>query len=304
MKSYYVVLWMPTVTHNNFEYRYIPETEVFETSDGLDRKELKDKDSSLYAKITIDVNRNFEVLVYSDKVGEEVLKDECFVLKYIEHSHNGLFKFSMEIPDTGNALIKIDKNGKPVFPCDIYNKMKEFYHRHSYHTVDDGDSTLKPYLSEKDVDIKKENNEALKHYLCQYEKKFTNSFGLLSNLYDKLIKKNRWSVYLKLILGEDKHSSFYQMSTAMKGDMTYCNTLLNSCYNKFESVCNTEEVKNARRRTFNIKNITKGVDTMVERVNNHFSVSTAMISLWIALFAIVLSFLFFVLSVNQNFITQ
>jgi hypothetical protein len=43
---------------------------------GIDNK----MDSSLYAKITIDVNKNFEVLVYSDKKGEHVLKDEYLLL--------------------------------------------------------------------------------------------------------------------------------------------------------------------------------------------------------------------------------
>jgi transposase len=108
----------------------------------------------------------------------------------------------MEIPDTGNALIKIDKNGKPVFPCDIYNKMKEFYHRHSYHTVDDGDSTLKPYISEKDVDIKKENNEALKHYLCQYFRKFSQE--QLDNV--KLFVTDLWETYKDISFTYFKHA--------------------------------------------------------------------------------------------------
>lgn len=310
MRTFYVVLWMPTVVHADFNWLYKQETNVFEISDGLSADSLQQDDSCLYAHIEIDNNKCFKINIYGDKEKQQLFRDESFSLIYVDHSHNGLFKYRLDIPDAGNALIKIGANGLAVFPCDIYNRLKEFYHLHNYHAVDDGDSIIKPFVSAEDIDIKSENNEALRHYLSQYESKFSHSFLMLSNLYDLLMKKKRWSVYLKLMMGKGKHGPFYQMSTAIKGDKTYCNTLLNSCYNRFieleaDEQASEEEkerikalVKNAKRQKFNIENITHSVSIMVERVNNHFSISTSVISFWLAFVAIVLSTIFFLISVR------
>lgn len=300
MKNLYVVLWMPTVVHTDFNWLYKQITEVFEISDGLTGDSLANGDSALYAQISIRANKDFEVSIFNDKEGKNKLDDECFSLRYLDHSHNGLFKYEMIIPDEGNALIKIDANGNATFPCDIYNKMKGFYHMHNYHAVDGGDSIIKPFISETNIDIKADNNAALKHYLCQYDKKFSHSFMLLSNLYEIMFKKKRILVYLKLMIGKGKHGPFYQMATSIKGDKTYCNTLLSSYYNRFDCISSTgateaqiNEVKEARRRSFNIENITRSVEIMTERVNNRFSLSTSMISFWLACFAIILSVVFF-----------
>lgn len=308
MRTYYVVLWMPSVVHADFDWLYKQDTGIFEISDGLSAENLNQDDSCLYARIEIDSTKNFTVSLYGDKDGNTPIENENFVLAYQVHSHNGLFKFKFDIPDEGNALIKIDNNELAIFPCDIYNKIKEFYHRHNYHAADDGDSIIKPFVTTEDIDIKAENNEALRHYLCEYDKKFTRSFYMLSKLYDFLIQNTRWRVYMKLMLGKGKHGPFYQLATTIKGDKTYCDTLLNSCYNRFTEVeiddnaseeekkRHEEKVKEAKRRTFNIENITRSVAIMVERVNNHFSLSTSVISFWLAFFAIILSVLFFVFS--------
>lgn len=308
MRTYYVVLWMPTVVHADFDWLYKQETDVFEISDGLTADNLKEGDSCLFAHIEIDNTKSFTVSIYEDKDRRQHLENESFALTYLLHSHNGLFKYRLVIPDEGNALIKVDENGVAVFPCDIYNRLKEFYHHHNYHAVDDGDSIIKPFVTTDDINIKQENNAALRHYLSEYDKKFTRSFLMLSSLYDLLIQKKRWTVYVKLMMGKGKHGPFYQMATAIKGDKTYCNTLLNSCYNKFAEMEVAEDapeeeinrirecVKESKRQKFNIENITRSVGIMVERINNHFSLSTSLISFWLALFAIVLSILFFILS--------
>lgn len=296
---------MPSVIHSDFSWLYKQETDVFEISDGLPVGNLRQGDSYLYAQISINAHKDFEVSIYKDKEKKQCIQDANFILKYEDHSHNGLFKYSLILPDEGNMLIKIGDNGNAVFPCDIYNHMKEFYHRHNYHALEDGDSIIKPFVAVEDINIKEKNNAALKHYLCEYDKKFVHSFKLLSNLYELLIQKKRGVVYLKLVLGKGKHSPFYQMATTIKGDKTYCNTLLNSRYNKFvEAECAPDapqeerdrvqkEIKEARRREFNIENITQSVAIMGERVNNRFSLSTSVISFWLACFAIVLSVLFF-----------
>ena len=308
MRKYYVVLWMPTVIHTNFEWLYKESTDVFEISDGLTGDSLTHDDSALFAQICIKPGKDFSVSIFKDKEKKNRLENECFDLKYIDHSHNGLFKYELVKPDSGNALVKIDENGCASFPCDIYNKMKSFYHMHNYHAVDGGDSIIKPFISERDVDIKADNNAALKHYLCQYDAKFSYSFNLLSQLYEMLFKKKRIFVYVKLMLGMGKHGPFYQMATSIKGDKTYCNTLLNSYYNRFDQEGEDDvteeqinEIKEARRRTFNIENITSSVSIMTERVNNHFSLSTSMISFWLACFAILLSVVFYFLAPSEGF---
>lgn len=305
MRTFYVVLWMPSVVHTNFDWLYKQKTDVFEISDGLPIESLSQDDSHLYAQISINAQKDFEVFIYKDK--EQSIQEGNFTLRYEEHSHNGLFKYSLTIPDEGNVLIKIEDDGNAVFPCDIYNHMKEFYHRHNYHALEDGDSIIKPFVTTENINIKEKNNAALKHYLCEYDKKFVNGFKLLSNLYELLIQKKRAGVYIRLMLGRGKHGPFYQMATTIKGDKTYCNTLLNSCYNRFAEVETSpvaspeerarilKEVKEAKRREFNIENITQSVAIMVERVNNRFSLSTTIISFWLACFAIALSVLSFFL---------
>lgn len=305
MRTFYVVLWMPSVVHTDFDWLYKQKTDVFEISDGLPIESLRQDDSYLYAQISINAHKDFEVFIYKDKEKEQGIQESNFTLRYEDHSHNGLFKYSLTIPDEGNMLIKIEDDGNALFPCDIYNHMKEFYHRHNYHALEDGDSIIKPFVTTENVNIKEENNAALKHYLCEYDKKFVYGFKLLSNLYELLIQKKRAGVYMRLMLGRGKHGPFYQMATTIKGDKTYCNTLLNSYYNRFaeveispdaspeERVRILKEIKEAKRREFNIENITQSVAIMGERVNNRFSLSTTIISFWLACFAIALSVLSF-----------
>ncbi|MCH5311790.1 MAG: hypothetical protein J1E57_07545 [Prevotella sp.] len=305
MRTFYVVLWMPSVVHTDFNWLYKQQTDIFEISDGLPVESLAQDDLCLYAQISINAQKDFEVFTFKDKEKKQDIQDGNFILRYEEHSHNGLFKYSFDIPDEGNMLIRIKDDGSAVFPCDIYNHMKEFYHRHNYHALDDGDSIIKPFVTAENIDIKVENNAALRHYLCEYDKKFTYSFHFLSLLYDQLILKKRWVVYMQLMFGKGKHGPFYQIATTIKGDKTYCNTLLNSYYNRFVKVESApdaspeektrvqKDIKEARRREFNIENITQSVAIMGERVNNRFSLSTSVISFWLACFAIVLSVLFF-----------
>lgn len=297
---------MPTVVHAKFDWLYKQQTDVFGISDGLPAESLADGDMCLYAQIAVNSEKDLRVSIFGDEHKSMILENEGFVLKYVTHSHNGLFKYRLDIPDAGNSLIKIDAEGVAVFPCDIYNRIKEFYHLHNYHDVDDGDSIIKPFVTAQDIDIKADNNDALRHYLREYDSKFNRSFSLLAELYDMLMQKRRWTVYMKLMMGKGQHGPFYQMATAIKGDKTYCNTLLNSCYNKFvsaevsddgseeERIQQKEEVKEAKRRQFNIENITNSVGIMTERVTNHFSLSTSLISFWLAMFAILLSIFFFV----------
>lgn len=236
MRTFYVVLWMPSVVHTDFDWLYKQKTDVFEISDGLPIESLRQDDSYLYAQISINAHKDFEVSIYKDKEKEQGIQEGNFTLRYEDHSHNGLFKYSLTIPDEGNMLIKIEDDGNALFPCDIYNHMKEFYHRHNYHALEDGDSIIKPFVTTENVNIKEENNAALKHYLCEYDEKFVYGFKLLSNLYELLIQKKRAGVYMRLMLGRGKHGPFYQMATTIKGDKTYCNTLLNSYYNNVSSI--------------------------------------------------------------------
>lgn len=282
---------MPTVVHSDFDFIYKSDFEVFEISDGLEESQITQGDSRLYAHIALTPERNIRVDVTTDAEGKNLVLGEGFLLQYQMHSHNGLFKYLLDIPDQGTSLITVKADGSAEFPCDIYNRIKEIYHRHNYHNVNDGDSVIKPYMSLMDVDIQSENNAALTHYLDQYERKFKSSFLFLSDIYDRLILMKRLSLYWKLMIGKGKHGVFYQMATRIKGDKTYCNTL-------FQSVYNSDASKEARRRTFNINNINESVSVMVERINNRFSLSMSVISFWLAFFAIILSIVFFALSLK------
>lgn len=176
---------MPTIIHQEFEKPLCLESDFFEISDNLSGKELKDDDQRLYAKVGLNVsNQNITIRFYRNKKGEE-LKDKQLNLEYVIHSHNGLFKYKIVMPEGGSFLIKKDDaTGKYLFPCDIYHKIKEFYHLHEHHQADDGDSMLKPYISSIDVDINQHDNEALLHYLNEYEIKFQEGHRFVQLIYN------------------------------------------------------------------------------------------------------------------------
>lgn len=303
----YCVLWMPTVVHKDFESTQTEDkiSDIFEISDEISRLETGDK--KIYCQLTLFQSKDIKVSIFEDEKTQRKVDSLSFLMRYVIHSHNGLFNYSIDIAD-GEENPLLQKSDKVLdFPCDIYNKIKEFYHKHNFHKVDDGDSMIKPYISDNTVDICLLDNDALKHYLSQYEKKFLNGLKYVGIQYDSLIERSWFGNFCMLMLGKGKHHSFYRLITRIKGDKAYYNSLLYSCYNTISDLSPIREgnplshdVKDSRRRIFNVSNSVECLNVMEERINNIFNIQISVISFWVAILAILLSVLFYILSIDND----
>lgn len=297
---------MPTVVHKDFELSRPEEkrSDVFEISDEVSCLAIDDK--KIYCQLILAQNKDICVSIYEDREAQHKLEELSFRMNYAMHSHNGLFKYIIDIvDDEDNPLLKkLDETLD--FPCDIYNKVKEFYHKHNFHKVDDGDSMIKPYISAVDVNIQESDNAALKHYLTQYEKKFRTGLEFISMQYDSLVERCWCKNFPMLMLNRGKHHTFYKLATRMKGDKAYYNSLLHSCYNTIADLSPLQdktfnkESKDARRKIFNVVNSIECLNVMEERINNRLNIQTSVISFWVAIIAIVLSVVFYLFSTDHS----
>lgn len=295
----YCALWMPTIIHQDFEEPYFRESKIMEISDSVS---VADGDSKLYVKLLMKNNHDIQILIYKDDGYRYNKQDDSLTLTlcYIDHSHNGMFYYSVEAENAHHPLIYNEATGLYRFPGDLYHGIKEFYHKHAYHKVSDGDSTILPFVSLTEIDIKQADNEVLCHYLKLYEDKFINYFEYLQYNFSALINGGLRQKIL-FFFGWRRHHSFYRIATRLKGDKTYYNSLYMSCYNtkvrlERSNPDDTEEEKAHKRRAFNIENIVQSVDIMEDRIDNQFGLTNARISFWIALIAIFISVITFILS--------
>lgn len=293
---------MPTVIYRKPESPITDTIEFFELSDSLSEPTIKaKKDCRLFAKLTIQDGKDIQIDISKDK-GCSYSKVEEYSVTLIqeEPSHNGMVPYIIDAARADNPFF-VDKNGDLKFPCAIYHRIKEFYHNHNFHKSDDGDSMIPPFVSREKVDIKAPDNAALLHYLEEYEKKFINGFSYLEHYFNKLCNSGFMSKPL-FFIGWDDHTSFYMLAMRLKGDKAYFNTLCSSCYNSCFKMRDSleDDAKEYRRKYFNIHNIIESIDAMEDRVNSRFSMSVARISFWIAIFAVVLSIVFYAITPTNS----
>lgn len=289
----YCVLWMPTIIHKDFVTPDCDTIDFFELSDALPEETLNtNNDFRVFAKLEISNNQNIKISFAKGNIcNYERLDTYTIYLSQKDRSHNGLISYQIEAADASNPFF-LGKDGKLKFPCAIYHKIKEFYHRHNFHKENEGDSMIEPFISDKYIDIKSTNNQALLHYLNIYERKFINEYEYLENIFNKLANVGLLSK-IRFFFGWDNHDSFYNMAMRIKGDKAYFKSLYHSCYNSAFKIDNGDDEtgKGNRRKTFNIQNIVESVDAMEEKIGNIFNISIARISFWVAVSAIVLSVL-------------
>jgi len=288
---------MPTIIHRDFDEPLKKYSGYFPISDGVD---TKNNDFRLLAKLSLNTNKDIIIDIYRNK--SDKIEGQTIILKYIENRHNGLFKYSIDFDDSKSNIICDYANGELHFPCSIYHKIKEFYHSHDYHKINDGDSMLRPYISYEDVNLAANNNEALTHYLDEYEDKFINGFEFLSKDFSVLIEKNILSFLKMNLTSNSRHHSFYKLASRIKGDKTYYNSLYKSCYNTDYKIDTNGDInrKECRRKVFNIENIIDSINIMEERVNNKFSITNSKLSFWIAVSAILISVFTFIYSCKES----
>jgi hypothetical protein len=297
MTTYYAVLWMPTVIHEDFNYPVTTELELFQISDNLPLSVLQKEDDLLWIRLTLS-DRDITIQIYTDEKEECFLETQTLVLKYMTHSRNGLFKYEINIPDDHISFQTQDTC--PTFPCDIYHHIKEFYHIHEHHHKGNGDTMLKPYMQKSDIDIKTKNNDAIVHYFNQFHNKFLEAHKTIKRLYSS-IHHSSSAAFLHFIFFKN-YESFFNLVITVKGDKIYYNSLYKSCYNTSVQVTDPEDTtiqddaKQKRRIAFNINNIVENVINLEENIVNRFALSTSRISFWIAIGAVGISIFFSLLS--------
>lgn len=294
----FCALWMPTIIHQDFNEPYFRESKIMEISDKVS---VASGDSKLHVKLLME-DLDIKILMYKDDGFRYNRQDDSLTLtlRHRDHSHNGMFFYAVETEIEQHPLIYNAKSGEYQFPCDLYHGIKEFYHKHAYHKVSDGDSTIYPLVSRNPIDIKQPDNEVICHYLHLYEDKFINDFDYLQFNFCALVNGGIWQKIL-FFFGLRRHHSFYRIATRLKGDKTYYNSLYMSCYNtkvRLERSApeDSDEDKSLKRRAFNIENIVQSVDIMEDRIDNQFGLTNARISFWVAIIAIIISVITFIIS--------
>lgn len=236
MARCFVVLWIPTVNHIPipFDKPLHNGIRIGNISDNPNEKflvkiETRGKDIS----ISISSTENPEIF------------EHFLDLHYEDSSHNGMVKYSFDSKFLEDSEFGFDVEN---FPEVIYHMIKSFYHIHEFHE-DESDSSLKPYLCMENIDIHKENNAALRHYLRNHEQAVLDLVKNAKNLLRSVLemeKQNGESEEIK------EYESFPSMYVMALGYDAYIHSLYDSIYNNECRIYNTD--KNLRRRAFNIEN--------------------------------------------------
>lgn len=220
MAKIFYVFWLPRMYHK--------ELLVLDTASHVITDEISDDISPAaihHIKIEIDSvdTANHDITIDS-RLGDD--RHVTIVLKYINDSHNGLIQYYYEADNRNHEAKFISE----AIPNAIYHLIKSFFHAHEYHHPQ-GDSTLFAFSSKKEVDIKGQDNEALMHYLEQYEKKFR---GYRKSAFEQLQyieEKNEESADEYYINYLRRHSHLDSLCDKALGESLYYETLLYSWYN-------------------------------------------------------------------------
>ena len=265
--DYYYVLWMPTVFHRDPLRTSITKKENIEISDNTNKSNI--------VSVCIDDSEN--IIVKSVTLNCEI------ILRKITHSSNGLFLYKHTEIASG---IKLFSGGE--FPCSLYNAIKDFYHVHEHHS-DDEDAHLKVCVCDKQPNIKSLNNEALIHYLRNYETKFINYLSLIKRSCNELSKKKESAAHV-FKLNIDSYKSLQELFNKVKGEELYCNSLYKSKYNTLckTGLINNENNSNLSKIAFNIENSLASIKYLETKLSGEFgfkssktSINIAWLAFWI-----------------------
>lgn len=288
------------MVYQDFDTVEEKESGIFEVSDSLNSSLISESDDSrLYVSMNLHTNHDVDIHFFTDDNYRYNRKDSSLDirLRHVFHSRNGMFVYSVETECAKHPVLCSTSDSKYKFPCDLYHRIKSYYHEHSFHDGDDGDSVLKPYVevmdSEDSDSVNRILENAMTHYLELYDKRFMSGYKYLKIDYNGLVN---CSIGRKLtfFFQAKKHLSFYRLASALRGDRIYMNTLLCSSYNKNMQNVQSKVLDDQAegiwlQRAYNVENILKSVELMVDCIDNKLGISNARISFWIAILAIAVS---------------
>lgn len=257
MAHCYVVLWIPTVNH-------IPIPFDEPLHGGTRTENISDNPDE---KFPVRIKAEGKDIIISVSGAEDPELFEDFLrLRYEDFSHNGMVKYSFDSKFLDDSEFGFDDKN---FPEAVYHMIKSLYHIHEFHE-DESDSSLKPYLSTDDIDIHKENNAALRHYLRNHERAVLDLVKNAKTLLRSVLEMEKEKGMPDEIRMYESFPSMYVMAL---GYDTYIHSLYDSIYNNECSIHNKD--KSLRRRAFNIENSVRYFnvlyvffDTKIRKVNN------------------------------------
>lgn len=234
----YAALWIPTITYKNL--KEIPTEFVKEVN-------ISDEPSDpLYLRVCLNKdNENIDIFV------QEQEGYILFVtLKFEQPSCNGLRLYSYE-----RTLYNDNEEGfrftENTFPEAVYHIIKGFYHIHDFHE-NESDASLQPFTSQNKINIQKDDNAALMHYLECYEKILCES----ANAAQSWIHSTR-SKYPDLDIQDIQFNVFPNLCLRARGYEVYMGALYRSRYNtkcRPNSTVSDDKTRLYRQRAFNIEN--------------------------------------------------
>lgn len=231
----FAVLWIPTVNHVSIPF----ENPINGGEIDFDISDLDDESFIVKVKTS-----GRDINIYIQEEGSSNF--ELFItLHYEDSSHNGMIKYSYEPKFLEDSEFGFDQHS---FPEAIYHAIKGLYHIHEFHE-NENDSSLKPYLSDTDINIHEKNNAALRHYLKNHEEATLNLVNNARHLLlhvTELEKSHRQNETIK------EYKSFPDMYIMALGYDTYIKSLFESVYNEECSI--DADDKELRRRAFNLTN--------------------------------------------------
>jgi hypothetical protein len=193
-----------------------------------------------------------------DTTSSSLPREVVILLKEPQSSHTGMMSFSYEIDEADEQMKAVDK----IMPTFVYHLIKGLFHKHEYH-IEGRDSALKGLVSEDPVWIKGKDNEALVHYLGEYEKKFLTYRRVLI---DKLsetkeryeqFKETSFEDLQELFLGLDDarklHSDIDALCHNALGESVYYQSLKRSY-----DICR-EDSKSRQRLALNIQHALESI---------------------------------------------
>ena len=236
MSMCYAVLWIPTVNHLP-----IPFEEPL--NDGVKIADISDIIGRPF-NIKIQTNgKNIDIFTQNEKECDAF--DPFITLHFEKFSHNGMIKYSFEPKFFENGEFGFDDKS---FPGVVYHIIKGFYHIHEFHE-NETDSSLLPYLSKKDINIGEPDNEAIKHYLKNFERIILVLVNLAREFSDMVQDKGKKDPEFV----QKDFDTFFKMYIMVRGYDAYQHSLYKSVYNKKCQISNEDE-KELRRCAFNIEN--------------------------------------------------
>ena len=224
----HVVLWIPTLVYTGFDTPLITQVE----------RNISDiPGNELFVKLELVNGTDFCVSTRNNDGTYSVFVE----LKRVSVSANGLIQYTYKSTSA-------KKNGfrftSTEFPTAIYHLIKSFYHIHDFHDAE-VDSTFRPFLAGGKVNIKKENNKAILHYLKMYGNFMSNSVSSLQYAI-RAVRNN------KKLVRPDTRGWIQELCLFAKGYEVYMGVLYGSKYN---TICKTNSTNRAWRHVAcNIEN--------------------------------------------------